>query len=87
MTQRDSDALERKIAALIKEKFLEVRGELDADSDLFGLGLDSMGIMQLIISLEETFGARIPGESVTQDNFRTTRRIAELVRKLTPGAH
>lgn len=75
--------LERRIAGLISEKFLEVSGELAPDDDLFGLGFDSMGIMQLIVAIEEQFGARVPAEAVTQDNFRTPARIAALVRKIT----
>lgn len=90
MTHGDScdgpGALERRIAGLISEKFLEVPGELAPDADLFALGFDSMGIMQLIVAIEELFGARVPAEAVTQGNFRTPSRIAELVRKITAGA-
>lgn len=80
--------LARQISLLIKEKFLEVPGEIEPHADLFDLGLDSMGIMQLIISLEESLGVRIPSEAVTQDNFRTSSRIAALVgRMANAGAH
>ena len=78
--------LEERIAALIKEKFLEVPGELEPAADLFALGLDSMGIMQLLILIEQSFGVRIPDRAVTQDNFRSSVRIAELIRGINAGA-
>ncbi|MEY3481637.1 MAG: hypothetical protein RIQ71_2412 [Verrucomicrobiota bacterium] len=77
------DDLEQRIAELLRDKLFEVPGLLDSDADLFELGLDSMGIMQLLVSLEELLAAGIPGELVTKDNFRTTSRIASLVRRLT----
>jgi acyl carrier protein len=80
------DDLEERIAALIKEKFLEVPGELEPSADLFALGLDSMGIMQLLILIEQSFGVRISDRAVTQDNFRSPVRIAALIRGINAGA-
>jgi acyl carrier protein len=79
------DDLEERIAALIKDKFLEVPGELQPAADLFALGIDSMGIMQLLILIEQSFGVRIPDRAVTQDNFRSPVRIAELIRGINAG--
>jgi len=78
--------LEERIAALIKENFLEVPGELEPTADLFALGLDSMGIMKLLILIEQSFGVRIPDRAVTQDNFRSPVRIAELIRGINADA-
>jgi acyl carrier protein len=78
--------LEERIAALIKENFLEVPGELEPTADLFALGLDSMGIMQLLILIEQSFGVRIQDRAVTQDNFRSPVRIAELIRGINADA-
>lgn len=80
------DDLAERISALIKEKFLEVPGELEPAADLFALGLDSMGIMQLLILIEQSFGVRIPDQAVTQENFRSPGRIAELIRGIKAGA-
>jgi len=71
---------------LIKEKFLEVPGELEPEADLFALGLDSMAIMQLLIAIEQSFGVRIPDRAVTRDNFRSPCRIAHLIREINARA-
>lgn len=80
------DDLEERISALIREKFLEVPGELEPGADLFALGLDSMGIMQLLMTIEQSFGVRVPDRAVTQDNFRSPCRIAHLIRGITAGS-
>lgn len=80
------DDLEERISALIREKFLEVPGELEPGADLFALGLDSMGIMQLLITIEQSFDVRVPDWAVTQDNFRSPRRIAQTIRGITAGS-
>jgi len=80
------DDLEERISALIREKFLEVPGELEPGADLFALGLDSMDIMQLLITIEQSFDVRVPDRAVTQDNFRSPRRIAQTIRGITAGS-
>ena len=40
-----------------------------------------MGIMQLMISIEERFGVRVPEASVTRENFSTASSLAALVRR------
>lgn len=41
------------------------------DDDLAALGLDSMGVVQLVTDLEETFGFELPDELLTEDTFAT----------------
>lgn len=81
----DQDDWAQQIGALVKDKFLEVNGEIEPDADLFALGMDSMGTMQLIIHLEDSFRIRIPASAVTQDNLRSPRRIARLIRQIKVG--
>ncbi|WP_103349419.1 phosphopantetheine-binding protein [Amycolatopsis sp. CA-128772] len=42
-----------------------------ADDDLAALGLDSMGVVQLVTDLEETFAFELPDELLTEDTFAT----------------
>ena len=45
---------------------------LSEDDDLLTSGLiDSLGIMRLIVFIEETYNKRVPYEDVTIDNVRT----------------
>jgi acyl carrier protein len=71
---RDLDALERELTELIVTT-LRLRlaaHEIDRAAPLFehdhdeaemdGLGLDSVDALQLTVAIEETFGARLPGD-------------------------
>jgi acyl carrier protein len=50
------------------------------DDDLFSTGvLDSLGILQLVLFIEEQFGIKVPDEDVLFENFQT---VAAMTRYL-----
>ena len=67
------------ILALLGQHVLELPEDFAADADLFAAGLDSMGIMQLLLHIEEEYAVQIPMAEVTHDNFSTTAAIADLI--------
>ena len=73
--------LEEALLRLVREKLFDGGAPMTVDTDLFAAGLDSMGIMQLMISIEERFGVRVPEASVTRENFSTASSLAALVRR------
>lgn len=44
---------------------------LAEDDDLAALGLDSMGVVQLVTDLEESFAFELPDALLTEDTFAT----------------
>ncbi|MCX4750470.1 phosphopantetheine-binding protein [Kitasatospora sp. NBC_01287] len=42
-----------------------------ATDDLAALGLNSMGVVQLLTDLEERFGLELPDELITEETFET----------------
>lgn len=73
--------LESALLALVREKLFEGGEALTSATDMFTAGLDSMGIMQLMILVEERFGVRIPESAVTRENFATVASFAAMVRR------
>jgi acyl carrier protein len=73
--------LEEALLRLVREKLFDGGAPMTVETDLFAAGLDSMGIMQLMISIEERFGVRVPEASVTRENFSTASSLAALVRR------
>ncbi|MFH8218236.1 MULTISPECIES: acyl carrier protein [unclassified Streptomyces] len=66
-------------------EFLEERTGTawDADTDLFDAGgLSSLFAMQVVVHLEKTYAIAVRGADLRLDNFRTVRRMAELVDRL-----
>lgn len=73
--------LESALLGLVREKLFDGGRALTGSTDLFAAGLDSMGIMQLMILIEERFGVRIPESAVTRENFTTVASLAAMVRR------
>ena len=73
--------LEEALLRLVREKLFDGGAPMTVETDLFAAGLDSMGIMQLMISIDERFGVRVPEASVTRENFSTASSLAALVRR------
>jgi acyl carrier protein len=53
---------------------------IDADTNLFELGFDSMGMISVIVELEDRFGCCLDVEDVLPENFLTVSRIVTLLR-------
>jgi len=70
---------------IVRELNLEGRdpATIEDDAPLFGegLGLDSLDALQLAMSLEETFGVRIPEGDEARSIFRSVSGIAEHIEK------
>jgi acyl carrier protein len=54
------------------------------DEDLRASGLSSLGLVNLMLSVEAEFDIKIPEREMTPANFRSIARIAELVRRFSP---
>jgi len=71
--------MENELTALITTEILDTDQALTPQSDLFAAGLDSMGIMQLLLAIEDRFGVAIDPADLSRDNFSTAEKIAALV--------
>ncbi len=77
----DVDHVARAIRAhLVEDLFFgDPSVSVDGDTDLFELGLDSLGINRLVVFIERTLDVTIPDEAVVQENFRTIDALVALV--------
>ncbi len=82
-----AELLEPQLVVLLRERLLETPAPLEATTDLYALGLDSMAIMQLLILVEEEYGVSLPDGALTRENFSTVRQLARLVRAEARAAH
>ncbi|MEL7067616.1 MAG: acyl carrier protein [Cyanobacteria bacterium J06581_3] len=66
----------------ISDTLLDGQEQVAADDDLLGEEIiDSMGVMQLIAFIEETFECKIPQADLTIVNFRTIEAIDRYLAK------
>ena len=56
---------------------------IEADAPLFGegLGLDSIDALELVVSLEKTYGVFIPDSEMGKKVFRSVNALAEFVKQ------
>lgn len=74
--------LEEKVILILGGICGAEEGELEADLELFEAGLlDSFGVIQLIVALEEEFGVSLDMESIPRQRISTPLKIARLVRE------
>ncbi len=73
--------VESRLLSFVRARLIETAGGTDERTDLFASGLDSMGIMQIMIHLEEEFGVKVPESEVTKENFSTVADLAAMVRR------
>ncbi len=79
--------MENELTVLIATEILDTDQTLTPQSDLFAAGLDSMGIMQLLLAIEDRFGVAIDPADLSRDNFSTAEKIAALVAEKKEAAN
>ncbi|WP_193213513.1 acyl carrier protein [Luteolibacter marinus] len=71
--------METELIEILRTEILDTADPLSPQSDLFAAGLDSMGIMQLLLSIEDRFGVAIDPADLSRENFSSAGKIAALV--------
>lgn len=75
--QRNS-SLVSAITSVLRERLMIV--VVSPEIDLLETALvDSIGLVELILELEERFGVSLPMEDLEIDDFRSVHRIADLI--------
>lgn len=84
----DQQSLAQELAELIQQNVLESAEPIDAETDLFAAGLDSMAMMQLLLLIEQRYGIMPPTSDLTPANFARPTELARLLRqRLAEHAH
>jgi acyl carrier protein len=86
----ENENLKKQIKEMMVENLmLQVTAEQIADDQpLFGpesLGLDSVDALQLVVSLDKTFGLKIPDPSAAKEILQSVNHMAQAVQS-NPGA-
>lgn len=75
---------------LVKNLMLETTADqIGDDLPLFGpagLGLDSIDALELVVSMEKTFGVGVPNSEVAATALRTVNTIHDYILEKRPGA-
>jgi acyl carrier protein len=83
MTMPDTDLRKSIKEMLVKNLMLQTTAEeIGDDLPLFGpggLGLDSIDALELVVSMEKTFGVGVPNSEVAAKALRTVNTIHDYI--------
>jgi acyl carrier protein len=82
---RTNENVANRVAALVRNILdrEEINRAVGADDDLRGSGLSSIGLVNLMLSVETEFDLTIPERDMTPANFRSITQITQLVDTLS----
>ncbi|MCW0952899.1 D-alanine--poly(phosphoribitol) ligase subunit DltC [Weissella ceti] len=67
--------INEEVNAIIEDLFMEDVSDM-MDEDLFDAGvLDSMGVVELVLALEEKFAIKVPVSEMGRDDWNTANKI------------
>ena len=61
--------------------FIDDPSSFTENDDLLAAGLDSMGIMRLVLFVEETFGVTLPDDEIEPENLQTLSRLYDWIKR------
>jgi acyl carrier protein len=74
--------IEQVIHAFLVENFLSgSKQRLQEEESLMGNVIDSNGVLELVMFLQERFAIRVEDDEVTSDNLDSLKRLATFVEK------
>ena len=75
--------VQSRIRAFVNDELIHGGGDaIDSDdAPLLDGAIDSVGLLQLVVFLEESFGVSIDDVEIVPEHFSTVRGIGNLVRK------
>jgi acyl carrier protein len=80
--QIQTTEIEQEIRSFLTERFLFGRSEaLSDDAPLLGNVIDSQGVIELIMFVQERFSVVVDDEEVTTDNFASLKSTVAFVEK------
>ena len=82
----DANLIITEIKSYIEKNILAAAVQIDADTNLKQVGIDSFSTVEIILFIERRFGVSIPDEKLVPDNFKTIQALAATVVELMPDA-
>ena len=80
--QMQTTDIEQEIRAFVKENFLFGREEeLNGDTQLLGNVIDSTGVIELIVFVQERFTISVDDDEVMTNNFGTVKNVVAFIEK------
>jgi acyl carrier protein len=68
----------------VHARFIPADSDINPEMSLESLGVDSIGMIELILQIETEFDLEIPAEQITPETFATPASIWRLLSEINP---
>lgn len=75
----DAERVSKALRDYLRSHIVGPELELDADTRLDSLGLDSVNYVEMLLQIEREFGRRIPSRHLDLETFSSLRNLATCV--------
>jgi acyl carrier protein len=79
MTEHTQDSLTARVFEILRDEILSVDSGFTPQTNLVEAGLDSLGVTQLMLSIEESTGVWVDEGLLTPENLTCAEALAALV--------
>lgn len=91
MSEEVTDSVKDRMLAILAEQALLQPSDISMDATLADLGIDSLGLVEAIFVIEETFDVQIPFNAndpgASEFDISTVRTMVAAVEKLIAAQH
>jgi acyl carrier protein len=79
--QSSAADIQARVIALVRSILIQnaITAEVDAESRLVDVGLNSVDMVNLMLSIEAEFDFTIPQGEITPENFRSVKTLQHLI--------
>jgi acyl carrier protein len=75
----DADEIAVALAAFVNASIMARGRRIEPDDDFEAAGVDSMGLLKVLLFIEAEFGFWMPDEDLVQENVASPRAIANYI--------
>tara|TARA_R110002096_G_scaffold342549_5_gene535561 strand:- start:8054 stop:8323 length:270 start_codon:yes stop_codon:yes gene_type:complete len=88
MPTQKSTEITHRLESLLRPHLRLLAAEIDLapDQHLGQAGLDSLASIELLVQIEDEFGAMIPDEAIDENTFTSLTTLAQVVSRSLPNA-
>jgi len=69
--------LEKELCGFVKENLLAEKVEIQPETILASVGLDSFSMIEIVLFLERKFGIELPDETLTPENIKSVSALCK----------
>ena len=75
----DADDVTTALTAFVNANIMARGRRIEPDDDFEGAGIDSMGLLKVLLFIEAEFGFWMPDEDLVEDNLASPRALATYI--------